>query len=249
MATNKAQHPAARSYYEPCRRQTPQTSLPGWRHAAARLQLPRAQLPLKRGGLGLGSSKRLRHAAYWGSWADTVRALRKHQPGILAALLRSQLDASGTGILASTRAAEVAALPQKAYQRKPWRDCWRKMQRHQCHTQHDPLREEDRAGKVWHRRPSTSTRSRCSSTTSTQRLKRCCCHRVAMQRAAPSRPSQRAPTRGCRTRSTESCSSANSACPSRSSEALFLRWTLGCVRRRSLGLRASGRASPQSRPS
>ena len=35
-------------------------------------------------------------------------------------------------------------------------------------TQHDPLQVEDRAGNARHRKPSTSARSRCSSTTSTQ---------------------------------------------------------------------------------
>ena len=109
-----------------------------------------------------------------------------------------------------------ASCAQKASQRQPGRDCWRKMQRHQRHAQHDLLQVQDRAGNARHQKPSTSARSRCSSTTSTLRLERCCCHRLAMQRAAPSRPSQRAPTHECRTRSTESCSSADSACHSHS---------------------------------
>ena len=73
------------------------------------LSYRRAQLPLSMGGLGLGSAERLRHAAYWSSWADTVRALRKHQPGVLAALLRALQDASANGTPPSTRAAEQAA--------------------------------------------------------------------------------------------------------------------------------------------
>ena len=73
------------------------------------LSYRRAQLPLSMGGLGLGSAERLRHAAYWSSWADTVRALRKHQPGVLAALLRPLQDASANGTPPSTRAAEQAA--------------------------------------------------------------------------------------------------------------------------------------------
>ena len=109
-----------------------------------------------------------------------------------------------------------ASCAQKASQRQPGRDCWRKMQRHQRHATRRPLQVEDRAGNARHRKPSTSARSRCSSTTSAQRLERCCCHRLAMQQAAPSRPSQRAPTPGCRTRSTESSISADSGCPSRS---------------------------------
>ena len=109
-----------------------------------------------------------------------------------------------------------ASCAQKASQRQPGRDCRRKMQRHQRHAQHDLLQVQDRAGNARHQKPSTSARSRCSSTTSTLRLERCCCHRLAMQRAAPSRPSQRAPTHECRTRSTESCSSADSACHSHS---------------------------------
>ena len=221
-----AQHPAARTYYEPCRRQTPQSSLPStmlpsgaaWQHcwragmATCRCQTSAtvAPTPIESGRPGAGicgatSACRL----YWSSWADTVdpRTAQKHQPGVLAALLRPLLDASATGTPPNTRAAEQAAAScaQKASQHQPGRDCWRKMQRHPCYAQHDPLQVEDRAGNTRHRKPSTSARSRCSSTTST--LERCCCHRLAMQRAAPSRPSQRAPTHGCRTRSTESCSS------------------------------------------
>ena len=60
-----AQHPAARTYYEPCRRQTPQSSLPstggrGWRHdAAARPQLPPRPTPTEYGrckSVGAGSA-------------------------------------------------------------------------------------------------------------------------------------------------------------------------------------------------
>ena len=74
------------------------------------------------GGLGPGSAERLRHAAYWSSWADTVRALRKHQPGVLAALLRPLLDASATGTPPSMRAAEQAArfLRSKSFSAPTW---------------------------------------------------------------------------------------------------------------------------------
>ena len=192
------------------------------------LSYRRAQLPLSMGGLGLGSAERLRHAAYWSSWADTVRALRKHQPGVLAALLRPLQDASANGTAREQRNKLPASCAQKASQRQPGRDCRRKMQRHQRHAQHDLLQVQDRAGNARHQKPSTSARSRCSSTTSTLRLERCCCHRLAMQRAAPSRPSQRAPTHECRTRSTPSHAPPQTppATPTRPI-ALSLRWTLG----------------------
>ncbi|CAE7948550.1 unnamed protein product [Symbiodinium sp. KB8] len=133
------------------------------------LSYRRAQLPLSMGGLGLGSAERLRHAAYWISWAGTVRALRKHQPSVLAALFRRS-----EGFSAPTWARlleEDAAAPD------------------QRHAQHDPLQVDDRAGNARYRKPSTSALEMLSLT---------------MQRAALSRPSHRAPTHGCRTRSTES---------------------------------------------
>ena len=69
----------------------------------------RAQLPLSMGGLRLGSAVQQRHAAYWSSWADTARALRQLQPGVLATLLRPLLDATASGTPPSTRAAKQAA--------------------------------------------------------------------------------------------------------------------------------------------
>ena len=59
-------------------------------------------------------------------------------------------------------------------------------------------------------------RSRRFSLSLTPRLERCCCRKVAMRRAAPSRLSPRVPTPECRTMSSESCCSADSAYLSRS---------------------------------
>ena len=70
----------------------------------------RAQLPLSMGGLGAGICRATApRRLYWSSWANTVRALREHQPGVLAALLRPLLDTTASGTFPSTRAAEQAA--------------------------------------------------------------------------------------------------------------------------------------------
>ena len=43
-----------------------------------------ATLPLAAGGLGLRSAERLRHAAHWASWADTLKALSSRIPSAAA---------------------------------------------------------------------------------------------------------------------------------------------------------------------
>ena len=79
--------------------------------------------------------------------------------------------------------------------------------------------EKDRAGSERHPKPCnpcTSARSRRFSLSLTPRLERCCCRKVAMRRAAPSRLSPPVPTPECRTTSSDSCCSADSAYLSRS---------------------------------
>ena len=72
------------------------------------LQVRRAQLPLRRGGCGLRSAVRLRFAAHWASWADTLEVIR-HRDAAAAARLLENLGAPGGGPLASTRGAVEAA--------------------------------------------------------------------------------------------------------------------------------------------
>ena len=76
--------------------------------------------------------------------------------------------------------------------------------------------EKDRAGRERHPKPCTGARSRRFSLSLTPRLERCCCRKVAMRRAAPSRLSPRVPSPECRTMGSESCCSADSAYLSRS---------------------------------
>ena len=155
----------------------------GWRHAT--FSYRRAKLLLSMGGLGLGSAERIRHAAYWSSWAGTVRALRKHQPCVLAALLRPLLDASATGTPPSTRAAEQAArfLRSEGFSAPTWA---RLLEEDVAAPAPRTTRPAPGGRPGWQRaasktrKPSTSARSRCSSTTSTLRLEPCCCHRLAM---------------------------------------------------------------------
>ena len=82
----------------------------------------RAQLPLRMGGLGLGSAVQERHAAFWASWADTLRALGAHHPGTLADLVRPLLDVSAANTPPSARAAEQAAqhLRSQGFDAPPW---------------------------------------------------------------------------------------------------------------------------------
>ena len=83
---------------------------------------PVTQLPLRMGGLGLGSAVQERHAACWASWADTLRALGVHHPGTLADLVRPLLDVSAADTPPSARAAEQAAqhLRSQGFDAPPW---------------------------------------------------------------------------------------------------------------------------------
>ena len=48
---------------------------------------PRAQLPLRFGGLGLRSAVASRHAAHWASWADSLPVIRQRHPELVARIL------------------------------------------------------------------------------------------------------------------------------------------------------------------
>ncbi len=52
-------------------------------------QVSRAHLSLFYGGMGLRSAARVRFAAYWGSWADSLPVLRSRLPGLSGQLLAS----------------------------------------------------------------------------------------------------------------------------------------------------------------
>ena len=45
------------------------------------------QLPLASGGLGLRSAWRLREAAHWASWADTIKMVKARHPDIADTIL------------------------------------------------------------------------------------------------------------------------------------------------------------------
>ena len=47
-----------------------------------------ATLPLSSGGLGCRSSVRLRHAAHWASWADSIKMIGERHPEVVATILR-----------------------------------------------------------------------------------------------------------------------------------------------------------------
>ena len=48
-----------------------------------------ATLQLSSGGLGCRSSVRLRHAAYWASWADSIKMIGERHPEVAATILRA----------------------------------------------------------------------------------------------------------------------------------------------------------------
>ena len=168
----------------------------------------RAQLPLSMGGLGLGSAVQQRHAAYWSSWADTARAGRSGHPSPPAAGRDGQWNSPPAREQQNRLPASCA---QKASLRQPGRKCWKWMPPPPPTTPLAQPQEKDRLAANGILKPCTSTRSRRFSLSLTPRLERCCCRKVAMRRAAPSRLSPPVPTPECRTMSSESCCSADSA--------------------------------------
>ena len=56
-----------------------------------------ASLPLSLGGLGLQSAQRVRHAAYWASWSDSLAMVEQRHPDVARVTVRS-LQGRGTGI-------------------------------------------------------------------------------------------------------------------------------------------------------
>ena len=48
-----------------------------------------ATLPLSLGGLGMRSSVRLRHAAHWASWADSIKMITERHPEVSTMILRA----------------------------------------------------------------------------------------------------------------------------------------------------------------
>ena len=61
-------------------------------------------LPLAAGGLGLRSALRLRHAAHWASWADTIRMVQERQPevaDVIVGAVEAQHEAPSVGAINS----------------------------------------------------------------------------------------------------------------------------------------------------
>ena len=56
-----------------------------------------ASLPLSLGGLGLQSAQRIRHAANWASWSDSLATVEQRHPHVAGVIVRS-LQGRGTGI-------------------------------------------------------------------------------------------------------------------------------------------------------
>ena len=55
-----------------------------------------ATLPLSSGGLVCRSSVRLRHAAHWASWADSIKMIGERHPEVAATILRAVDDNNGS---------------------------------------------------------------------------------------------------------------------------------------------------------
>ena len=71
-------------------------------------QWRRAQLQLRRGGCGLRCASRLRFAAYWASWADSLAMIRERHPEVAARLVQ-QLEAGNEATAPSAMEAAQAA--------------------------------------------------------------------------------------------------------------------------------------------
>ena len=72
-------------------------------------QAGRAHLPLSWGGMGLRSAERVRYAAYWGSWADSLTVLQERLPGLTEQMLHSVLAVQAAGHATRVQEARVAA--------------------------------------------------------------------------------------------------------------------------------------------
>ena len=69
-----------------------------------------ATLPLAAGGLGLRSALRLREAAHWASWADTISMVRARHPEIAEVILRAvEARDEVPSVLAITRSVDSLA--------------------------------------------------------------------------------------------------------------------------------------------
>ena len=202
-----AQLPVARTCCERCHRPTPLTSqlptmplstLPGADAGGWRWR-PGAQLPTGAPGRTpperCGNSNR----AFWPPFSARCWTRRSVEPPP-AREQQNRLPAS---------------YAQKASLRQTGRNCWRRMPPPLPTSPLALPQEKDRAGNERHPKPCTSARSRRFSLSLTPHLERCC-RKVAMRRAAPPRLSPRVPTPECRTMSSESCCSADSAYFSRS---------------------------------
>ena len=73
------------------------------------LQQLQAQLPLRLGGLGLRSARRVRFAAHWASWADCLPVLRARLPGVAAQMLAQLQNPDAPGTLPCIRDADMSA--------------------------------------------------------------------------------------------------------------------------------------------
>ena len=71
-----------------------------------------ATLPLTLGGLGMRSSVRLRHAAHWASWADSIKMISERHPEVSTTILRAvdeqHASPSFMGVVSSVQSLEEA---------------------------------------------------------------------------------------------------------------------------------------------
>ena len=83
----------------------------------------RAQLPLRRGGLGLRSAARTRAAAYWASWADTLPVLQSKWQNTMPEVMH-MLDGTIPPLFESIREVQqsVFDLAATGFQVPSWQD-------------------------------------------------------------------------------------------------------------------------------
>ena len=138
------------------------------------LALRRAQLPLRFGGLGLGSAAASRVAAHWASWADSMLVIGARHPRILARLRPGLADPHGALGPPCTRAAAHAEATLRAagFTAPPWAALV-ETQRTQVTC---PTSGTFRVDGSKPRAPAwTSVFSRRSFPTSIRRFGHCCC--------------------------------------------------------------------------
>ena len=82
------------------------------------------------------SSVRLRHAAHWASWADSIKMISERHPEVSTTILRAVDEQHAMGVVSSVQTLEEAGFVPPSWEQlatgavlleisASWRPCWR----------------------------------------------------------------------------------------------------------------------------